>query len=80
MVVYKKQLEIPLMTGLWEPETCRVNKGHKFLTKYTVVSVGNLIAKSTYRFLTPCKIAFDNDINENVVLASHVTTESIFLQ
>ena len=24
MVVYKKQLEIPLMMGLWEAETCRV--------------------------------------------------------
>jgi len=24
MVVYKKQLEITLMMGLWEPETCRV--------------------------------------------------------
>ena len=24
MVVYNKQLEIPLMMGLWEPETCRV--------------------------------------------------------
>jgi len=26
MVVHKKQLEIPLMMGLWEPETCRVKK------------------------------------------------------
>jgi len=26
MVVYKKQLEIPLMMGLWGPETCRVEK------------------------------------------------------
>jgi hypothetical protein len=24
MVAYKQQLEIPLMTGLWRPETCRV--------------------------------------------------------
>ena len=27
--IYKKQLEIPLMMGLWEPETCRVKKGNK---------------------------------------------------
>ena len=26
IVVYKKQLELPLMMGLWEPETCRVEK------------------------------------------------------
>jgi len=26
MVVHKKQLEIPLMMGLWEPETCGVEK------------------------------------------------------
>ena len=26
MVVYKKQLEIPLMMGLWKSETCRVKK------------------------------------------------------
>ena len=26
MAVHKKQLEIPLMMGLWEPETCRVKK------------------------------------------------------
>jgi len=30
MVVYKKQLEIPLMMGLREPETCRVKKGNKY--------------------------------------------------
>jgi len=31
MVVYlKKQLETPLMMGLWEPETCRVKKGNKY--------------------------------------------------
>jgi len=26
MVVHKKHLELPLMMGLWEPETCRVKK------------------------------------------------------
>jgi hypothetical protein len=32
MVAYKQQLEVPLMMGLWKPETCRVedeNKGNK---------------------------------------------------
>ena len=29
----KKQLETPLMMGLWEPETCRVNKGNNTQNK-----------------------------------------------
>jgi hypothetical protein len=29
MVAYKKQVEIPLMMGLWNPETCRVQDEKK---------------------------------------------------